>query len=239
MKAKYFFNWIIGNFTGCYNYGKGNVVYISKNGKKRRCFFIPKGLTVIFDGDNSTIDIEMPNRFYKTRIYMEGTDSAFILKHSSHKVKEAKFCAGKNSKILIGENVQMKNTGLVVIANNAYKEPVVVSIGDNTYIARDVLIRTSDGHTIINAETKEALNPPKNVTIEEHAWIGSRAVLLKGTHIPKNSIVGACALVTKGFDEENVIIAGQPAKIIKHNITWDKRAYGTYQEECYSVKEKV
>lgn len=234
-----FLNWILGNFTGCYNYGKRNAVHIIRNGKKHKCFFMPRGLTVIFDGDDSTIDIEKPNRFYKTTIHMEGSGAMFSLKRSGHKVKEAKFCVEENSKILIGENVQMKNSGLVVIANNAYKEPIIVSIGDNTYIARDVLIRTSDGHTIINAETKEALNPPKNVIIDEHAWIGSRAVLLKGAHIPKNSIVGACALVTKSFDEENVVIAGQPAKIIKHNVSWDRRAYGTYLKQVELVKENT
>lgn len=239
MKFKEIGKFFIGKLTNCYNYGKNNKVYFSRNGKLHRAFFMPRGLKVVFEGNDSVLKIEKPLKFINSVIYLKGPNAEFDVKHSKHKVRDAKFYVGENSKILIGKEVQMKNTGLVIISNNSYIEPVVISIGDETYIARDVLIRASDGHTVINAETKEPLNPPRNVTIGKNAWIGSRSVLLKGAKIPNNSIVGACSLVTKSFDEENVVIAGQPAKIIKHNITWDKRAYGTYRREFETVEENI
>ena len=54
-------------------------------------------------------------------------------------------------------------------------------------------------------------------------WIGARTMVLKGAQIPSNSIVGACALVNKEFTEENTVLAGIPAKIIKRNVNWDRR----------------
>jgi acetyltransferase-like isoleucine patch superfamily enzyme len=45
-------------------------------------------------------------------------------------------------------------------------------------------------------------------------WIGSRVTILPGTEIGRNSIVGAGAVV-KGVFPENVIIAGNPGKVIK------------------------
>ena len=39
-------------------------------------------------------------------------------------------------------------------------------------------------------------------------------------------MVAACALVNKKFDNENIILAGIPAKIIKENILWDFNTYG-------------
>ena len=36
------------------------------------------------------------------------------------------------------------------------------------------------------------------------------------------------AIVTKKFDEENVILGGIPAKIIKKNIKWDKKSVNEY-----------
>ena len=44
-------------------------------------------------------------------------------------------------------------------------------------------------------------------------------------------MVGACSLVTRKFTENNVIIAGHPAKILKRGYRWDSRAYGKYKRE--------
>jgi acetyltransferase-like isoleucine patch superfamily enzyme len=54
----------------------------------------------------------------------------------------------------------------------------------------------------------------KPVIIEENVWIGANAVILPGVKIGKNSIVGAGSIVTKDVGE-NVIVAGNPARIIK------------------------
>ena len=39
--------------------------------------------------------------------------------------------------------------------------------------------------------------------------------LLPGVFLAKNIVVGAGSIVTKSFFQENVIIAGNPAKIVK------------------------
>lgn len=45
--------------------------------------------------------------------------------------------------------------------------------------------------------------------------IGFGATLIGGIYIPDNTIIGANALVNRSFEEENRIIAGIPAKIIR------------------------
>ena len=64
------------------------------------------------------------------------------------------------------------------------------------------------------------INPSESIVVQDHVWIGYRALVNKGVVIPKNSVVGTGAVVTKAFEEENVILAGVPAKIVKHNIDW-------------------
>ena len=46
--------------------------------------------------------------------------------------------------------------------------------------------------------------------------------------IADNSIVGWGSIVTKEFNEPNVIIAGIPAKIVKRGINWDRRCINKY-----------
>ena len=55
------------------------------------------------------------------------------------------------------------------------------------------------------------------VNIEENAFIGANCTVLKGVTIGKNSIIGACSVVTKNIPP-NEIWAGNPAKFIKLQI---------------------
>ncbi|MDO4814232.1 MAG: DapH/DapD/GlmU-related protein [Gemella sp.] len=54
----------------------------------------------------------------------------------------------------------------------------------------------------------------KSVHIKKNAWIGAGAIILPGVTVGENSIVAAGSVVTKNVPA-NVIIAGNPARIIK------------------------
>jgi serine acetyltransferase len=52
------------------------------------------------------------------------------------------------------------------------------------------------------------------VVLGENVWIGDSAIVCKGVTIGENSVVGAGAVVASDFPA-NVIVAGNPARIIK------------------------
>ena len=52
------------------------------------------------------------------------------------------------------------------------------------------------------------------IQIGDRCWIGSNSILLPGVTLGRNVVVGAGAVVTKSFPD-NVIIAGNPAKVIR------------------------
>ena len=87
-----------------------------------------------------------------------------------------------------------------------------ISIGKSSMIASDVTITDSDWHGIFDRTDYVAL--PKEVEIEENVWIGERSIVLKGSKIGKNSIIGAGSVVA-GDIPENCIFAGNPAKFVK------------------------
>lgn len=53
--------------------------------------------------------------------------------------------------------------------------------------------------------------------VEDHVWIGFRAIILSGVTIGEGSIVGAGAVVTKDV-EPYTIVAGVPAKLIRSRV---------------------
>jgi acetyltransferase-like isoleucine patch superfamily enzyme len=56
----------------------------------------------------------------------------------------------------------------------------------------------------------------KDIIIGNNCWIGMNSVILPGVKLANHIIVGAGSVVTKSFDEEDIIIAGNPAKKIKN-----------------------
>ncbi len=95
-----------------------------------------------------------------------------------------------------------------------------ITIGDNSMISSFVQIRTGDSHSILDAEGKR-INYADDVILGNHCWIGEGSKILKGVSIGNNCVVSTGAIVTKSF-ENNILLAGIPAKAIKSNISWDK-----------------
>ena len=87
-----------------------------------------------------------------------------------------------------------------------------IYIHKSCLIANSVKI-ISGNHDLKSYEAPSLKENP--IRIEEGCWIGAGAIILPGVHLKKSTIVGAGSVVTKSFKENNITIAGNPAKIIK------------------------
>lgn len=116
----------------------------------------------------------------------------------------------------------IKNTGF--IASSVKFDSVAyankIEIGENTIISGSVLILVHD-YSIATAirtiaPVKKGALPHflKEVKIGNNCFIGIRSIILPGTTIGDNTIIGAGSVV-KGNIPSGVIVAGNPAKIIK------------------------
>lgn len=111
--------------------------------------------------------------------------------------------------VCIGNNVGI--SGAAIYARER------IEIGDNTLIGANTKIFDNDFHSL---NTEERINNDysnlvtKPVKIGKNCFIGCNAIILKGTVLGDNCIVGAGAVVHGKF-EDNSVIAGNPAKLVK------------------------
>ena len=92
-----------------------------------------------------------------------------------------------------------------------------LTIGEGSVISWGCEISDSDWHNIDYQGKRER---DQAIVIGSHVWIGSHVKILKGVHIGNNPVVAANSVVTKSFGEENILIAGNPAMIIKRGVEW-------------------
>ncbi len=108
-----------------------------------------------------------------------------------------------------------------------------ISIGDSCMIASNVYITDSDWHGIYDRSLPVGNTKP--VIIDDNVWIGDSAIICKGVSIGKNSIIGAGSVVTQDVPE-NVIAAGNPARIVKE---LDKEREMKTRKEMYENPKEL
>ena len=91
-----------------------------------------------------------------------------------------------------------------------------VKIGNNCLIAPQVGIYSATHPTPVE-ERMTGLEYAREIVIGDNCWLGGHSTICPGVKLGNNVIVAAGSVVTKSFGD-NVIIGGNPAKIIRENI---------------------
>lgn len=114
----------------------------------------------------------------------------------------------------IGENSDFVDCFFAV---SDYDNKVIV--GKDCMFSNQIVIRTSDVHSILNTQGKRT-NCGRDVIIGDRVWVAYGATILKGTNIGDDSIIGTQSVVAGLQVPAGSVVAGNPAKIVKQGIHW-------------------
>lgn len=130
---------------------------------------------------------------------------------------------GHPRRIFVGKNSKVGRPGTYIQGlGNVY-------IGDYVRFGPNVGILSSN-HDLYNRDKSIG----RTIRIGNYSWIGMNSLILAGVELGPSTIVGGGSVVTKSFPDGYVVIAGNPAKIIKNlNPEEVKRNYPHYENEYY------
>ena len=173
-----------------------------------------KKCIIIINGNNNKITFGNMNYLINTKIQINGDNNEIILGDRVYINNGDLYLEDSFNKLKIGNHTTISgNTHL------ALTEGKNIIIGNNCLFSSNVVFRTGDSHSIIDNSNKR-INFAKDIVIEDHVWFAQNTTILKGVCIKANSVVASGSVVTKNFQVGNVIIGGNPAKVIKENINW-------------------
>ena len=110
-------------------------------------------------------------------------------------------CAAENAQIIIGKMCSF--SGVSIRCHRS------IILGNYVRVGANALIMDGDGHA-----NDPRSNGSKPIVIEDHVWIGTNVMILKGVRIGKNSVIGAGSIVTKDIPANSVAV-GNPCRVVK------------------------
>ncbi len=217
------------NSVNCYMDSEGNV--IDSNTYIRDC-------NVIVEGYGSHLNIGKNVLFGKNCEISMGYNSQIWIGADCSFGDHTEISVWDHSKLIIGnhctfgKNSLISSDGYVKVGNeNWFGFNTYLTSGDQgrIYIGNDCLfsngikIRPDAGHTLFDVEEDKDFKELhlNQIRIEDHVWVGLDVIILGDAEIGNGSVVGAGSLIKKIYPGKSVI-AGNPARIIRRNILWDK-----------------
>lgn len=169
-------------------------------------------ISIVFEGDNSFVEIGTDNVLTKFKIHVSNGARVFIGKDNKLKGN----IRADSSQVFLGNG--NKVTGALRL--HAFEGRKII-IGDKNLIS-SVRIRTSDMHSIIDLTSTKRINQAKDVAIGDHVLIFEDVYIGKGVSIGNDSVIGTRSVVIRDIPP-NSLAVGIPAEVKRTNITWNEK----------------
>jgi len=175
------------------------------------------GVELDIVGDRNQIIVNEGSELYNLRIRIRGSDHRIELGRNCRIVRGGVFWfEDDHCHLHIGQN-----TSMVEVSISVTEPGSEVIIGKDCMFANDIDIRVGDSHSVMDVVTGKRINFAENINIGDHVWVAAHTVILKGVKIGENSVVASGAVVTRSC-EPGAILAGNPARVVKTRITWQR-----------------
>lgn len=142
------------------------------------------------------------------------------MKELGYWLTKVKFKLRKNDKEVMNEYFRKSGMkiggGCNICCNIMTTEPYLIRLGNNVTISGNVVFVTHDNS--LSKVSSEYVNLFGYITVGDNCFLGQNTTIMYGCTLANNIIVASGSVVCNSFTEENIIIAGNPARKVG---TWD------------------
>ena len=184
----------------------GNVLLLKMDGKISIDAPISTGMIKIGFGDVGIFDKKRSKSIWQV------SGGTVIFKGNAIIGHGCKISIGEKGVLEFGKNISVTAETEII----AYD---TIVFGNDCLISWDCLIMDTDMHEIFDKSGNQ-INQSKPIIIGNKVWIGCRSVILKGTKISDNSVIGTNSLISKDISDKSGVFAGNPVRFLRSDIDW-------------------
>lgn len=189
-----------------------NKIKIKGKSKIKLYASMMKNCKVVIRGDDNIVDVSALTTLNNVTIFIEGNHNRITIGERNGLDGTTLYVEDDNNLLQIGTHNRFANgTELVVM------EETKLIIGNEGLFGPGVQLRTGDSHSILDMEGHRT-NYSEDIVVEDNVWLAVDAIVMKGSFIPKGSVIGIRSLVNKKLERENSFYAGTPAKFVKYGV---------------------
>ena len=112
-----------------------------------------------------------------------------------------------------------------------------ITIGDDVRFSWNCQLFDTDFHFLYNVEKKKHYQRLKDIVIGNNVFIGNGCTIGKGTIIPNGCVISCVSKVSGDYtnDGENLLLVGNPAKIIKKGVNMGNSWFPEIENEIAKI----
>ncbi|WP_457581145.1 acyltransferase [Ensifer canadensis] len=154
-------------------------------------------------------------------LHITGNDNVVTI-DTGHCIRGLRLTIGSHARankcgVRVGRAFSCEPDCFFEILNDA----ATVDIGDSCMFSRDIKIHYGDKpHLIFDKNTGAYRDIDGGINIGAHCWIGERVYMTKRAALAPESVAAACSVITKPFAEPHSLVGGNPARLLRSDITW-------------------
>ena len=218
-------SWVLNLCAWCYRFignnkmnikGKDNSFNINVSG-----LFLSHSRFFVRGNHNSLLFLPNKNgevtHFKNLNISVFGNNNTIVIGPHSSGEGFSIYVEDDNNQVVLGEHFTVGNN-----CDFSVLEGTKIEVGEDCQLSANIKLRTGDSHSITNLQGVRT-NPSISIKIGNHVWIGNTVLIFKGANIADNSIIAGGSVVSGKTFPPHSIIGGNPAKVIKDNVNWDRR----------------
>ena len=125
----------------------------------------------------------------------------------------------------------IRNYGHLIMGNKFHiSAPSRIICYQHIQFGRDVLIgwdcEFADGdahkiYDIADADKSARKNVNRPILIGDRIWFAAHTKTLKGVTVGNDTVIAEGTVLSKSFKENNIVIGGNPPKILRNDIVWE------------------
>lgn len=146
-----------------------------------------------------------------TEVIISGGKSRLTLGEKVRVHRRSKISVSNGGNLVLGDNVALGN-GVSLYCFDS------IEIGDYTELGQDTKIYDHDHDFRVPGGYKERKFKTRSVKIGKNTWIGCNVVILRGTIIGDNCVVGAGCILNGEYPDNTIIVQKRFTQEIKYTF---------------------